>query len=268
MLRLMVWLGLLAVVFVPLEALFAVQPRKFLSRHLLSDTGFYFINSIVPALILTPPLTLVAMAAYSVVPWQVQMAAAGLPVWLRAALALVVSEAGFYWGHRWAHEVPFLWRFHAIHHRPDEVYFLVSSRAHPLDSVFIRLCGLVPVYALGIATPLTRSGGTVAAVLVLVLTMWGFFIHANLRWKLGPLEWLVSTPKFHHWHHTLAEPRDRNYASMLPWMDRIFGTHYLPRAWPESYGIDGKLPETLGGQLIYPFTTAPDPTPARLPAAE
>ncbi len=66
------------------------------------------------------------------------------------------------------------------------------------------------------------------ALIVLVVTMWGFFIHANVRWRLGPLEWLISTPAFHHWHHTLAEPRDRNYASMLPWMDWIFGTYYLP----------------------------------------
>ena len=138
------------------------------------------------------------------------------------------------------------------------MYFLVSARAHPIDNVFIRLCGLIPVFFLGLATPLTPSGGAVAAILVLVLTMWGFFIHANLRWRLGPLEWLIATPGFHHWHHTLAEPRDRNFASTLPVMDWLFGTLHLPRReWPAAYGIREKLPRSLGDQLIYPLRLPP-----------
>ena len=83
--------------------------------------------------------------------------------------------------------------------------------------------------------------------------MWGFLIHANVRWRLGPLEWLISTPAFHHWHHTLAEPRDRNFAPMLPIMDWIFGTYYLPQQWPSAYGINDKLPSSLAGQLVHPL---------------
>ncbi len=252
--RLGTWLLLLAVVFLPLERLFALRRRKIFSRSLAGDIGFYFISGLVPALLLTPLLALVAVGAHALVPWRVQAAVASWPIWGRALAALVVSEVGFYWGHRWTHEIPFLWRFHSVHHNPAEVYFLVSARAHPIDNVFTRLCGLIPVYLLGIATPLTPAGGTVSALLVLALTMWGFLIHANLRWRLGPLEWLISTPAFHHWHHTLAEPRDRNFASMLPCMDWIFGTYYLPRReWPSAYGIEAKLPGSLGGQLLYPL---------------
>lgn len=170
----------------------------------------------------------------------------------------MVGETGFYWGHRWTHEIPVLWRFHSIHHSARQLDFMVNTRAHPVDLVFVRLCGLVPLYILGLASPLTASGSLVPVLIVLAATLWGFVIHANLRWRLGPLEWLVSTPAFHHWHHTLSQPRDRNYASMLPWMDRIFGTHHLPRnQWPSAYGIEATMPGSLAGQLLSPLRPQP-----------
>lgn len=263
--RLCLWLVLLIVIFLPLEQLFAIHRRKFFRKSLLQDLGYYFISGLAPGLLLTIPLTVVALGAHAVVPYRLQAAVAAWPLWERVAVGFVVGEIGFYWGHRWAHEIPFLWRFHSIHHSPEHVYFLVSARAHPLDNVFIRLCGLIPACILGVASPLTPTGSVVPALIVVVATIWGFFIHANLRWRLGPLEWVVSTPAFHHWHHTRSELRDCNYASMLPWVDLIFGTYYLPRRErPPAYGIDAKLPTSLGGQLAYPLrpqsphTSAPE----------
>ena len=256
--RLCAWLALLVLLFVPLERLFGLHKRREISRSLAQDLGYYFVSGLVPGMLLAIPLSLAAYGAHLLVPWRTQQFIAGMPIWERALAGLLISELGFYWGHRWAHEIPFLWRFHSVHHSAEEIYFLISSRAHPIDNVFIRLCGLLPVTLLGIATPLTRDGGEVAAILVLALTLWGFFIHANVRWRLGPLEWIASTPHFHHWHHTLGEHRDRNYASMLPMMDRLFRTHYLPRnQWPPAYGIDAKLPDSLAGQLMYPLRPVP-----------
>ena len=87
------------------------------------------------------------------------------------------------------------------------------------------------------------------------------------------MEWLISTPAFHHWHHTRTGPLNRNYASTLPWIDRLFGTHYLPRdQWPSSYGIRTKLPDSLAGQLAYPLVAPParpaPPVPRDVPAPE
>jgi len=87
-------------------------------------------------------------------------------------------------------------------------------------------------------------------------TTWGFFIHANLRWRLGPLEWLVATPAFHHWHHSRNDHINRNYASTLPVLDRVFGSHYLPRHWPAEYGTDTPHADTLGAQLLDPLLPA------------
>lgn len=251
--RLSLWLLLIALVFVPLERILALNPRKFFCKALAQDLGYYFMNGIVPGLLMAVPLSVAAAGAHALVPLRLQIAVASWPLWERILAGFVVGEIGFYWGHRWTHEIPFLWRFHSIHHSAEHVYFLTSSRAHPIDNVFIRLCGLVPAYILGVASPLTPTGNLVPVLIVLVATMWGFFIHSNLRLRLGPLEWVIATPAFHHWHHTLYDPRDRNYASMLPSMDWLFGTFYLPRAWPSAYGIDTELPAAMAKQLLYPL---------------
>lgn len=252
--RLTVWLMLLAAIFVPLEHFLAVKPQRFFRKGLLQDIGFYAVNSFVPGILMAVPLALAAYAAHAVMPYRVLAFAESLPVWQRVLAAFVIGEIGFYWGHRWAHQSPFLWRFHAVHHQPEKIYFLVSARAHPIDNAFIRLCGLIPTYVLGLANPLTPSGNAIAALVVIVATLWGFFIHANLKLRLGPFEWLLATPGFHHWHHTKSDHKDRNFASMLPVMDWLFGTLYLPKKeWPGAYGTETPLPATLGGLMLYPL---------------
>ena len=261
-LRLAAWLVLLALIFLPLERLLAVRPKKFFGKGLGRDLAYYFVNGLVPSLLLAVPLALVGVAAHALVPYSFQAMVGGWPLWVRVVLGFFIGEIGFYWGHRWAHQIPFLWRFHSIHHSAEDIYFLVSARAHPVDNAFIRLCGLIPAYVLGVASPLTPTGSLVPVMIVLVATLWGFFIHSNLRLRLGPFEWLLATPGFHHWHHTLGERRDANFASMLPCVDKLFGTLYLPRdRWPVAYGIDEKLPASLWGQLIYPFRAGATPAP-------
>ena len=254
--RLSVWLLLLAAIFIPLERWFALHPKKFFRKAMGADLGYYFLSSLLPGMVLAVPLSVVAVLAHRLVPTGVADTIATWPLWLRASAGLIVGEAGFYWAHRLTHEIPVLWRFHSIHHSAEHLDFMVNTRAHPVDLLFVRLCGLIPLYLLGLASPLTASGSLVPVLIVLIATVWGFFIHANIRCRLGPLEWLLSTPAFHHWHHTAAAPTDRNYAAMLPWMDRLFGTHYLPRGhWPAAYGIGTELPASLIGQLAYPFAT-------------
>jgi sterol desaturase/sphingolipid hydroxylase (fatty acid hydroxylase superfamily) len=252
-LRLSAWLALLVVIFVPLERLFAAHPQKILRKGIGTDLGYFFITSLLPAAVLSGPMAFVALMIHRVIPSNILAVTENWPIWLKTIAALVAAEIGYYWGHRLSHEIPFLWRFHSIHHSAQEVDFLVNTRAHPIDLVFGRFCALLPIYILGLGSPKSASGSLVPVIATLITTTWGFFIHANLRFRFGPLEWLISTPAFHHWHHTLSGPINRNYASTLPWLDRIFGTHHLPKEWPTAYGTVDKLPDSLTDQLFYPL---------------
>jgi sterol desaturase/sphingolipid hydroxylase (fatty acid hydroxylase superfamily) len=142
--------------------------------------------------------------------------------------------------------------------------FLVNTRMHPVDLVWSGMAMLTPIYALGLADPFRFGDGLIAAIVLIAGSAWGYFIHSNVGWRLGPFEWLLTTPGFHHWHHTRGgKRRDCNYASMLPVLDRIFGTHYLPDAWPERYGIDEPMPDSLAGQFIQPLAPARPAFPAK-----
>jgi sterol desaturase/sphingolipid hydroxylase (fatty acid hydroxylase superfamily) len=256
-LRLCIWLMLLLAIFVPLERLFPIHPQKVFRKSFFLDLTYYFINGLLPTLLLVVPTAFIAWSTRHVIPSGVISWSGHLPLLPKLCASLVVGEFGFYWGHRWTHEIPFLWRFHSIHHGAEEMDWLVSSHAHPLDTVFVRLCGLVPLYTLGLTQPTAGNKLDALPLLILLIgTAWGFFIHSNLRWRFGWLEFVLSTPAFHHWHHTQDEHVDKNYASMLPIMDKLFGTWYVPKhEWPPRYGIQQPLPSGLSGQLLNPFTT-------------
>jgi len=262
MVRLLVWLVLLSVIFVPLERLFAVRSENRPGRsERLHNLVYYFASSLLPALVLGAPLALAATGAGLLLPAALPAAVGALPFPVRLALALVASEIGFYWAHRLSHALPWLWRFHAVHHSPAHLYFLVHTRAHPVDLIFTRMCSLLPLYVLGLATPDAHGSATPVA-LILGAAVWGFFIHSNLRVRLGPLEWLVASPAFHHWHHSRGAPVNRNFAATLPLLDKLFGTLHLPPTWPAEYGTETALAPTLAGQLVDPLRHAPLPPPS------
>ncbi|MGH8233866.1 MAG: sterol desaturase family protein [Rhodanobacteraceae bacterium] len=262
-LHLTVWLLLLCAIFVPLERLAGIKRQAFFRPQFLTDLGYYAINSVLVGVILGAPLVLMGAAVHQIIPSAVLDTIAAWPAGVRLVVALLVGEIGFYWGHRLTHEVPFLWRFHSIHHSAKHVDFLTNTRAHPVDMVFARTLGFIPVIALG----LTGGSGTVTALFLVLGTMWGFFIHANVRWRFGFLEHVIATPFFHRWHHTNDPRRDRNYAAMLPFVDHLFGTYQSPDEWPAGYGIDAPMPASLGGQLLDPFMPRYPPRPTTEAAA-
>jgi sterol desaturase/sphingolipid hydroxylase (fatty acid hydroxylase superfamily) len=263
--RLLTGLLVLFVIFVPLEKLFAIRPQKVFRNGWVTDTAHFLVNEGLRKILLFLTLLMVTQGLSFLVHPGLQGWIKTWPFWVQCVTAIVINDVGSYWGHRWSHSIPFLWKFHAVHHSSEQMDWLAAARVHPIDQTFTRTCGVIPVYLLGFQKEHF-------AVLLLFSGFLAIFIHANVRWRYGWLEWLIATPPFHHWHHTNDGRQyiNKNFAGLFPWVDKLFGTHFLPKdRLPEHYGIDQPIAKTYLGQLAQPFQgrrrrekPVPAPTPA------
>src|SRR5690606_25032200 len=117
---------------------------------------------------------------------------------------MLLADLVQYWVHRAFHRIPWLWRFHAVHHSSRALDWLAGSRLHLVDVLITRALILLPLFLLGF------TQAALYAWLV-IIAFHAVFNHVNLRFRLGALEALLVTPRFHHWHHAVT-PIDRNFA--------------------------------------------------------
>jgi lathosterol oxidase len=239
---------LLALVFVPLERAFPRLPRQTTFRFGWTTDGAHFMVSHLAVQALTFMTLLPATSLAKL--WQpaaLQRAIEQQPLALQWLEIVLLADLTQYWVHRAFHAVPWLWRFHAIHHSSRALDWLAGSRLHVVDVVATRGLVIVPVFLLGFAKP------ALYAYLVFV-SFHAVFIHANVGFRFGWLDRVIATPRAHHWHHAVS-PIDKNFAVHLPVLDLLFGTLHLPRGeWPAAYGIEGHpVPEGWGAQLVHPF---------------
>ncbi len=245
-----VGIALLFLVFVPLEKAFALRPQKVLRRGLLTDLTHLLVDN---ALAAVATLSFVVVAALPLVWMRGFDVEASLPTAVAVALAVALVSVGNYWGHRLTHRVPYLWRFHSVHHSIEQMDWVASGRLHPIDSGFTQAFTVLPLLVLG------YDAGVFAGVTVFI-TLLALFQHANVRLRFPVLRWVINTPEWHHWHHAIDDDaRDTNFG--LPVVDRIFGTAYLPKGRrPAGFGVHDPVPEDgYLRHLAYPFTRAARP---------
>jgi sterol desaturase/sphingolipid hydroxylase (fatty acid hydroxylase superfamily) len=188
--------------------------------------------------------------------------ASTLPMWIQLPLILVIADFLAYWTHRLFHGRR-LWAFHAIHHSSATVDWLSSVRLHPVNDAVARIVQVLPLYWMGF-------NGVALAAFAPFLTLYAIMLHANVDWSYGPLKYVIASPMFHRWHHTSEEEGlDKNFAGLFPFIDLAFGTFYMPRGRrPARFGLAGEaVPETLLGQLAYPFISRPSSARADAPHA-
>jgi len=238
--------ALLALVFVPLERLFAAHRTPWLRRELGTDLLFFLGQY----LLWTAPVVAVLAFVHrhvELLPLQpVRAAVAALPLWLSLPLAILLSDFAIYWGHRFSHGNALLWRFHRVHHTAEKVDWLAAHREHPFDNLYTRLIENAPLLVLGV--PLQALAG-----FAMFRGLWAIFIHSNTRLSPGPLRYLLGAPRLHHWHHAKELGGGVNFANLSPLMDLVFGTYYDPGRMPASYGIDDKVAHGYVRQLVDPL---------------
>ena len=172
------------------------------------------------------------------------------PVLGQLALACVVVEAIDYWPHRLLHEIPTLWRFHAVHHNPKRIYWLNATRSHPIEISFRGVANVIPLALLG-------AGAEVITLIAVTNAILGMYQHANIDFELGPLSWIFSVGEMHRWHHSISiDEANSNYGSNFLFWDVVFGTRFrdTTRNGPDEIGIaDDYLPTAWWRQLLAPF---------------
>jgi lathosterol oxidase len=246
-----------SLIFIPLEKVFFRLRQSVFRNQWGVDLTYFVVNTVLVEL--TTFLTL--MPAAVLFGWAVnpdlQSWVQDRPVWLQVIALAFLADLAQYWAHRVFHTVPRLWRFHAIHHSTETMDWLAGSRTHFVDVVVTRALIYLPAFLLGF------SPAAVVGYLVFV-SLHAVLAHANVRFRFGWLDYVLTTPRFHHWHHGIEkEAVNKNYAIHFPVLDMLFGTFYLPKGgWPSGYGVRGNDVPTGGylRQFIYPFRAAkPDP---------
>ena len=166
-------------------------------------------------------------------------------------LDLLVLDFWIYWWHRANHELPFLWRFHEVHHRDQFLDATSAVRFHfgeVMISAFVR--GLLIVL---LAIPL----GSVIIFETLVL-MAAIFHHSN--WRLPEaieqrLSRAIITPSLHWVHHHAAQSdTDSIYGTVLSCWDRWFNSGpHINRRRDMPIGVEGEEELGLLRLIALPF---------------
>jgi len=238
-----------ALIFIPLERVFALhREQKIFRKGWATDIVHFLFNRFLIDIGLFVIIGPVILFLHFIVSAKFQAAVAAQPRILQFIEAVFIADIGGYIGHRLTHRIPWLWKFHSVHHSIREMDWLASARLHPIDQVFTRAFAIVPLYIMGF----TKE--TFGFYLV-IATLQAIFIHSNVRLKFPRLRWILATPEFHHWHHSNdPEAYNKNFAGQLPVLDWLFGTAHLPKGkMPETYGTNDAVPTSYVKQMLYPF---------------
>jgi sterol desaturase/sphingolipid hydroxylase (fatty acid hydroxylase superfamily) len=223
--------------------------RRFVRNFLLSIPGF----AVVRLAMLPIPLALCAWAQHRHIGLLNWLAPTG---WIAEIVTFLLMDYAYWWWHRANHLVPFLWRFHNVHHTDLDLDVSTAARFHFGEMVFS-----VGFLSLAVVTFGVRPGTFV--VFFIALEAATLFHHSNWRLPLGlerALNHVIVTPRMHGIHHSVVQREtDSNWGTIFCWWDKLH--HTLRRDVPQdeiTVGVAAYRDErelTLGRLLALPFRT-------------
>jgi sterol desaturase/sphingolipid hydroxylase (fatty acid hydroxylase superfamily) len=234
------------IVFLPLERLFAFHKQQIFRREWGTDLLFFAGQFLIWTSLTLFVLTLLHSGIDALPIENFREAIAQQPWWLQFIEVVLLCDFSIYWMHRLSHHLPLFLRFHRVHHTAEKLDWLAAYREHPLDNVYTRVIENLPALILGF--PLETIAG-----FMMFRGIWALFIHSNADIPIGPLKYILGSPRLHHWHHEIKHNASCNFANLMPLMDILFGTFYDPDKKPKQYGISEEISHNYFAQIIMPF---------------
>lgn len=240
-------------IFAPIERLLPYSKRWLSGGNDVSVDFMMFYSGIVWSILSKFVLTLLVII--HLIEWLEpigrQWWPTSLPLAVQVFLFILLKDFFRYWYHRWMHEVPFMWRWHAVHHSVKRLYWMNGIRAHPLEILVQTLIWAVPL-------ALLQPPEGVVMMSVLMSLSIGIFQHANIDAKLGFWEYIFSIGDNHRYHHyNTGGVGDCNYGGEFIVWDILFGTFYKPKGERPSenigIGASPEYPQSMAGLMIAPF---------------
>ena len=176
------------------------------------------------------------------------------PVWVEIILAIMILDfTSQYVVHVLLHKIPFMWRFHTVHHSDTHVDVTSGTRHHPIDFIFRETFALIGVIIAGLPV----SYYLMYRILTVLFT---YFSHADIQlplWLDKSISYVFISPNTHKFHHHHKMPwTDTNFGNIFSIWDRIFGTFMYQDTKDIVYGIDildAEKSEDILYQLKAPF---------------
>ena len=179
-----------------------------------------------------------------------------LPLFVEVIISLLILDlVGAYLVHFVEHKVPWMWKFHVIHHSDKNVDVTTGLRHHPGETVFRILFTILGVYV---------SGASIGIVMLYqsLSVLFAHLTHANISLPQNLdriISYLFVTPNMHKVHHHYKQPlTDSNYGNIFSIWDRVFGTYtFVNDSKSLTYGIDTHINDrkidSFTNLLLIPF---------------
>ena len=181
-----------------------------------------------------------------------------LPVWSQLLIMFIIADFVQWNVHRMLHRVPWMWKFHKVHHSVKEMGFATQFRFHFLETIVYKSIQYVPLAMIGF-------GIEQFFVVHMFAVFVGHLNHANLDWSYGKLGYIFNNPRMHIWHHSKelpeSHPYGMNFGLTLSIWDYLFKTAYVPKSGRDielGFENDANFPRTFLEQLKYPFKKTRD----------